>query len=435
MSPAPVRLGLTGPSGPLAATATPPGSKSETNRALVCAALAEGTSTIHRALRADDTEAMVSCLRQMGIAITWSDEVIVVEGCAGTLRPTGAALDARLSGTTARFLAPVAALGPGPVELTGDDGLRARPMGDLVTALRSLGAGVEEIGPAGRLPLRLGSPPVRGGSVELPGDTSSQFLSGLLLAGPLMPAGLEVSTSTPLVSVPYVDLTLDVMERFGAVVEGTAGTVLSVARSGYRACDLHIEADASAASYFMAAPVLAGGGVRVAGVGSDSRQGDAVFAEILRSMGAEVVQGPDWTQVGSGDLVGVDVDLRDASDIAQTLAVVAAVAKGRTRVRGIGFIRAKETDRIAAVVRELRRVGIDAVEDEDGFTVEGGRPHGGVVRTYGDHRMAMSFALLSLCTPGIVIEDPGCVDKTYPDYFADLASLIGAGPTTMASDP
>jgi 3-phosphoshikimate 1-carboxyvinyltransferase len=173
----------------------------------------------------------------------------------------------------------------------------------------------------------------------------------------------------------------------------------------------------------------------VAGVGSDSRQGDAVFAEILRSMGAEVVQGPDWTQVGSGDLVGVDVDLRDASDIAQTLAVVAAVAKGRTRVRGIGFIRAKETDRIAAVVRELRRVGIDAVEDEDGFTVEGGRPHGGVVRTYGDHRMAMSFALLSLCTPGIVIEDPGCVDKTYPDYFADLASLIGAGPTTMASDP
>jgi 3-phosphoshikimate 1-carboxyvinyltransferase len=431
----PVRLGLTGPSGPLDATATPPGSKSETNRALVCAALAEGTSTIRRALLADDTEAMVSCLRGLGIDIARSGDTVVVQGCAGRVRPAGTPLDARLSGTTARFLAPVAALGPDPVELTGDDGLRARPMGDLVEALRTIGAGVDELGSPGHLPLRFGDPPLRGGRVDLPGDTSSQFLSGLLLAGPLMPAGLEVSTSTPLVSVPYVELTLDVMERFGAVVEGTPATVLSVARSGYRACDLQIEADASAASYFMAAPVIAGGRVRVSGVGSDSRQGDAVFADVLRSMGAAVTQGPDWTEVSSGGLNGVDVDLRDASDIAQTLAVVAAVASGRTRVRGIGFIRAKETDRISAVVRELRRVGIDAVEEEDGFTVEGGRPHGAVVRTYGDHRMAMSFALLSLCTPGIVIEDPDCVDKTYPDYFAQLASLIGAGPTTMASDP
>lgn len=435
MSGAPVRLGLTGPSGPLDATATPPGSKSETNRALVCAALAEGTSTLRRALRADDTEAMVSCLRQLGVVITRTDEALVVEGCAGTLRPTGTPLDARLSGTTARFLAPVVALGPGSVELTGDDGLRSRPMGDLVEALRTIGAGVEELADPGHLPLRFGSPPLRGGRVELPGDTSSQFLSGLLLAGPLMPAGLEVSTSTPLVSVPYVELTLDVMERFGAEVEGAPATVLSVARSGYRACDLDIEADASAASYFMAAPVLAGGRVRVAGVGSASRQGDAVFAEILRTMGAVVTQGSDWTEVTGRDLVGVDVDLRDASDIAQTLAVVAAVARGRTRVRGIGFIRAKETDRISAVVRELRRVGVDAVEDEDGFTVEGGRPHGAVVRTYGDHRMAMSFALLSLCTPGIVIEDPDCVDKTYPDYFSDLASLVGAGPPSTTSAP
>lgn len=435
MNRVPVRLGLTGPSGPLDATATPPGSKSETNRALVCAALADGTSTIRRALRADDTEAMVSCLRGLGIDIARSGDTVVVQGCAGRVRPAGTPLDARLSGTTARFLAPVAALGPDPVELTGDDGLRARPMGDLVEALRTIGAGVDELGSPGHLPLRFGDPPLRGGRVDLPGDTSSQFLSGLLLAGPLMPAGLEVSTSTPLVSVPYVELTLDVMERFGAVVEGTPATVLSVARSGYRACDLQIEADASAASYFMAAPVIAGGRVRVSGVGSDSRQGDAVFADVLRSMGAAVTQGTDWTEVSSGGLNGVDVDLRDASDIAQTLAVVAAVASGRTRVRGIGFIRAKETDRISAVVRELRRVGIDAVEEEDGFTVEGGRPHGAVVRTYGDHRMAMSFALLSLCTPGIVIEDPDCVDKTYPDYFAQLASLIGAGPTTMASDP
>jgi len=435
-----VLLGLPGPSGPLDATIRPPGSKSETNRALVCAALASGTSRLEGALRADDTEAMVDCLRALGVEVDWSGPVrsptLTVRGTGGRPAATGQPLDARLSGTTSRFLAPVAALGPSEVTVTGAEGLLARPMGDLVDALRSLGAGVDELGAPGHLPLRLGGRPVRGGTAVLPGHTSSQFLSGLLLVGPVLPDGLQVRVETPLVSLPYVELTLDVMRRFGAVVHGSPEDGWQVEPGGYEAQDLVIEADASAASYFMAAPLLAGGRVRVEGVGAATRQGDAAFADLLGSMGARVDQGPDWTEVhDAGVLRGIDADLRDSSDVAQTLAVVASVAAGVTRVRGIGFIRAKETDRVGAVVRELGRVGIRAVEEPDGFAVTGGVPHAARIRTYGDHRMAMSFALLSLRVPGIVLEDPACVDKTYPRFFDDLAAVIGAGGSAGSSAP
>jgi 3-phosphoshikimate 1-carboxyvinyltransferase len=390
----------------------PPGSKSETNRALVCAALAPGTSVVDGVLHADDTAAMVDCLRGLGAVIRSEEQDhatvdtgrLAVEGVAGRPHPVAATLDARLSGTTARFVTPVASLGPAQVTVDGAPGLVARPMDDLIDALVELGAGVGELGAAGRLPLRVGDPPLRGGAVSLRGDVSSQFLSGLLLAAPCTPEGVEVTLTSELVSVPYVELTVSVMRRFGAEVE--------------------VEPDATAATYLMAAPLLAGGRVRVLGIGTRTRQGDAAFAEVLARMGASVEQGPDWTEVAStGGLRGIDVDLSDTSDTAQTLAVVAAVASGTTTVRGIGFIRGKETDRIAAVVTELTRLGVEAEERPDGFTVHGGRPRGGVVRTYGDHRMAMSFALLGLRVPGVVIEDPDCVDKTFPGYFGVLDRL------------
>ncbi|MFZ4518779.1 MAG: 3-phosphoshikimate 1-carboxyvinyltransferase [Microthrixaceae bacterium] len=412
---------------PLDAVVRPPGSKSITNRALVCAALAGGRSVLEGILLADDTEAMVDCLRALGVGIRIDRDArtAMVQGVGGRPPVDGAVLDARLSGTTSRFVAPVAALAPATTVLDGDAPLRARPMGDLLDALVALGADVEPLGEPGHLPVRLGGGRLTGSAVEVAGDVSSQFLSGLLLSAPCMPEGLEVRITTPLVSVPYVEMTLAVMEHFGAAVR-RQGDVISVAPTGYRGSTLAVEPDASAASYFLAAAAIAGGRVRIEGLGSGSLQGDARFADVLARMGVAVRWEEDALEVrGGGDLRGITVDLADLSDTAQTLAAVAPFAEGPTVVTGIGFIRGKETDRIAAVVSELRRLGVDATEDDDGFTVRPGVPTAGVVATYDDHRMAMSFALLGLRVPGIRIADPGCVAKTYPGYWDDLERLRG----------
>ena len=266
------------------------------------------------------------------------------------------------------------------------------------------------------------------------GDVSSQYLSGLLLSGPCMTEALEVAVTTRLVSRPYVDLTVAVMEAFGATVDVVDDALIRVAPTGYRGSDYRVEPDASAASYFFAAAAISGGRVRVDGLGCDSAQGDLAFVDVLGRMGAIVTQGPDWTEVrGSGTLHGLTLDMSDMSDTAQTLAAVAPFADGPTTVTGIGFIRGKETDRIAAVVRELRRAGIEANEDADGFTVVPGSPRPASIRTYDDHRMAMSFALLGLRAAGIRIEDPSCVAKTFPGYFEELDRLRGSGPAEHGS--
>ncbi|MCW2777332.1 MAG: aroA, partial [Frankiales bacterium] len=308
---------------------------------------------------------------------------------------------------------------PVACRLDGAPQLRARPFGPQVEALRALGATVVEDHGAGRLPLTV-SGPLRGGTVALPGHLSSQFLSGLLMAGPLMPEGLRVELTSSPVSVPYLEMTRTVMAAFGCPTDDG----WSVRPGSYRGTDYAVEPDASAASYLWAAGALTGGSVTVEGLGRDSAQGDVAFVDVLERMGAVVERGATSTTVrDSGVLHGVDVDLVDISDTAQTLAAVAVFADSPTRVRGIGFIRAKETDRIAAVVTELQRAGIDATEDEDGFTIVPGTPRPTTFATYDDHRMAMSLALLGLRVPGIEIADPGCVAKTYPGYFDDLDGL------------
>lgn len=375
-----------------------PGSKSLTNRALVCAALADGASTIEGALEADDTEAMRSCLAALA---------------------TGGALDARASGTTARFVLPLLATREGRFHLDGSASLRARPMGPLLEAVRSLGATVEELDAPGHLPVVVSGGPVRGGRVEVPGDITSQFLSGLLLAGPCLPAGIEVVPTTELVSAPYLDMTTAVMRVFGAQVEGWR-----VAPGGYTPAHYTVEPDASAASYFFAAAAITGGRVTVPGLGLFTLQGDLRFVDVLAQMGAAVDIGKDATTVTStGELHGIDIDLRDLPDMAQTLAVVAVFADSPTTVRGVGFIRGHETDRIQAVVTELRRCGIEARATDDGFVVHPGSPRSATIETYDDHRMAMSFALLGLRSPGIAIADPVCVTKTFPGYFEALDQL------------
>jgi 3-phosphoshikimate 1-carboxyvinyltransferase len=417
--------------GPLDATVAVPGSKSLTNRALVCATLAEGTSTLDGALVADDTEAMRTALVALGAAIDRDPGTgrVTVTGTGGRLRPGPLALDMRLSGTTSRFLLPVVALGAGDYRVDGAAPLRARPMGPVLDGIRALGAHVRPEGEDGHLPVTVVAPGgLAGGDVAVAGDTSSQFLSGLLLAAPYARGGVRLVRTTALVSRPYVALTMAVMGAFGVEVDGDAGEGPLVVPAGrYRATGYVVEPDASTASYFLAAAALVGGRVTVEGLGAGSGQGDARFADVLAAMGARVDRTATTTTVtGSGELrTPGTLDLTDMPDMAQTVAVLAAFADRPTEVTGVGFIRHHETDRIAAVVGELARAGVDARETPDGFVVDPGTPHAARIATHDDHRMAMSFALLGLRVPGIEIADPGCVAKTFPGYWD---ALDGLGP-------
>ncbi len=343
---------------------------------------------------------------------------VTVTGIGAGVTPRAAQVHARHSGTTSRFILPVAALGDERVLVDGSTQLRARPFGPLIESLRDLGASIEELDEPGHLPVAV-TGPLAGGRVRLPGHLSSQFLSGLLMAGPLMRQGLEVELTSPLVSVPYVEITTAVMAAFGVHVDE-----FTVRPGSYRATDYVIEPDASAASYFFGAAALTGAAVTIEGLHTGALQGDVAFVDVLERMGARVERSSDrLTVTGSTQLRGVEVDMADISDTAQTLAAVAVFADSPTRVRGIGFIRGKETNRIAAIVTELRRAGIDTIEHEDGFTVHPAQPTPTTFQTYADHRMAMSLSLLGLRASGIRITDPGCVGKTYPGFFTDLARL------------
>jgi 3-phosphoshikimate 1-carboxyvinyltransferase len=398
-----------------------PGSKSITNRALLCAALADGVSVLRGVLVAQDTEAMMAGVEALGATLEVDNSdpsTLTVTGAGTRVASVPTRIDARQSGTTSRFMLAAVALGDVEHVVDGEPQLQTRPFAPLVDALVQLGVSVRALGVAGHLPLAVRGP-ARGGAVSIPGHLSSQFLSGLMLAAPLMARGLDVELSSPLVSVPYVAMTRAVMAAFGVEVDG-----LRVPPGAYRAREFAIEPDASAASYFFAAAAISGGRVTVEGLGTESIQGDVAFVDILEQMGAVVRRTADAITVTGGPVLhGVDIDMADISDTAQTLAAVAVFADGPTRVRGIGFIRGKETDRIAAIVNELRRAGVGAEAHDDGFTVVPGPVAPTRFETYDDHRMAMSLALLGLRVPGVELANPGCVAKTYPGFFNDLAGL------------
>ena len=408
------------------ATVRLPGSKSITNRALLCAALAAGETTLTGALFADDTEAMVAAVRSLGAEVICAPQEakVWIRGTAGTVAtPRGAVVDARMSGTTSRFIAPALALSGRPVTLDGHPQLRARPFGDLADSLRRLGAHVEFPSGGEGLPMLIRGP-IRSGEAAVATDRSSQFLPGLMLVGPLVPGGLNLRIDRSAVSRPYVEMTAAVMRSFGAVV-AVGPEAVHVLGDGYRPVENYaVEPDASAASYFWAAAAITSGTVGVEGLGADSIQGDARFVSLLQTMGARLEEVSGCTTVTGNRLQGVDVDLSDMSDTAPTLAVAASVASTPTTVRGIGFVRGKESDRIAAVVSELRRCGVEARELADGFAVvPPPAPAGARVRTYDDHRIAMAFSVLGLVVPGMRIENPGCVAKTFPGFFEALEAL------------
>jgi 3-phosphoshikimate 1-carboxyvinyltransferase len=403
-----------------------PPSKSVTQRALIAAALAPGRSRLRNPLLSDDPRHLIRALAAVGIParIVAAGEAveIEVEGQGGTVPASSADLHVGNAGTAMRFLTALLTLGRGTCVIDGDARMRERPIGDLLSALRALGATAESVRGDGCPPVRVGGTGLPGGSVRLPGGKSSQYLSAILLAAPASATGVRIEIEGDLVSRPYVDLTLSVMRRFGVEVErepaGPGTRRFSVAPRAYRAIDLAIEGDYSSASYFFAAAAITGGRVEVRGLDPESAQGDARLLGLLRAMGCRVEVAADSVTVEGGDvLTGIDADLRDLPDVAPTLAAVALFARGPTRIHGVPHLRLKETDRIAALVAEIRRLGGEAQPAPDGLTIVPRPLTGARVETYGDHRMAMAFAVAGLRVPGLVIRDPGCVSKSFPGFW------------------
>lgn len=413
---------------PLQSRIRPPGSKSLTNRALICAALAEGASVLEGALVSEDTEVMIAALGRLGVAIDSQrgGTRLKVVGVGGNLSGADEPLLVGNSGTTMRFLTAASTLAARPVIIDGVPRMRERPIGDLLNALKQLGADVTSVHNEGFPPVRVAGGGLPGGTAKIRGDLSSQFYSGLLLAAPYAQQDVELVVDGTLVSVPYVRMTLRVMQDFGVVAEATEpfDRVVVPGRQTYRGAHYEVEADASAASYFFAAAAVAGGEVCVEGLSEQSLQGDVGFCQCLAEMGCSVQYRPNEIVVRrEGVLRGIDVDMNAISDTVQTLAVVALFAEGTTRIRNVAHIRHKETDRIHAVAVELRKLGATVRELEDGLEIVPGELQGAAIDTYDDHRMAMSFAVAGLKIPGVVINDPGCTAKTYPGFFEDFRGL------------
>jgi len=412
--------------GPVRGVVRPPGSKSYTNRALVLAALADGKSTLSGALFSDDTLHMANGLRALGFGVVGDAAARRFEstGRGGIVPAERASVFVGNSGTTARFLLPVMALGRGTYELDGNSAMQKRPMQPLLDAMAALGAEATSVRGNGCPPIHIDAAGLEGGSARMPGGVSSQYFSALLMVAPCTRRGVTLEVDGQLVSKPYLDVTAQAMQAFGVTFERDDFRKFDVKPSVYRATHYAVEPDASAASYFFAAAAVTRGRVVVPGLGSRSLQGDLAFVRLLERMGCRVRQTETETEVeGSAELRGIEADMSNLSDTAQTLAAVAPFASGPTRVTGIGFIRRKETNRVAAVVTELRRLGIRADEEPDGFVVHPGAPKPARIETYDDHRMAMSFAVIGLASPGIEILDPGCVSKTFPDFFETLENL------------
>jgi 3-phosphoshikimate 1-carboxyvinyltransferase len=404
-----------------------PGSKSITNRALLVAALASGESQLSGGLESDDTLAMIEGLSALGCEITLEPERWRVQGRGGRLQRSAAAIQARNSGTTARFLTAAAALASGAVVIDGSPRMRERPIDDLTNALAGLGVRIDVLGRNGCPPVRVHGGALPGGRTEIDARRSSQFVSAVLMAAPYAHADVVLEfAGGVLVSKPYVELTLEVMRAFGAQADWTGPAALRVrAGRGYRGRDYAIEPDASAAVYPLCAAAITGGRARIQGIPADSIQADMQVLGVLEAMGCEVTRGPGFVQVRGplGRLRPVTVDMNDMPDAALAIAVVALFAGGRTQLTNIENLRIKETDRLRALETELRKLGAVASASRDGLAIEPGRLHGAEIETYDDHRMAMSFALAGLRIPGVSIRDPACVRKTWPEYFDMLERL------------
>lgn len=408
------------------ATLALPGSKSYSHRALIAAALADGESLLTNVLDAEDTRLTARALEMLGAGIDWRPEVCRVRGTGGRLAVPTEVLDLGNSGTSMRLLTAVAALGQGTYRLSGSERMCQRPIQDLLDALVLLGVDAAAERSNGCPPVVLHSRGLPGGPTRVSGRTSSQFVSALLLIAPFGIRGVDIEVMGELVSRPYVDITLDVMGDFHVAYYREDYQFFSVpAGQRYRSRDYAVEGDASSASYFLGAAALTGGRVTLTNLNRRSYQGDIHFVEILTEMGCRSQQTQSGLVLTGGPLRAVRVNMATMPDLVPTLAVVAAYAQGETVISGVAHLRHKESDRLRAVATELNRMGIAASETADGLAIPGGTPHGAIIATYNDHRIAMSFALAGLRTPGVSISDPGCVSKSFPEFWEYFARLSG----------
>ena len=424
---------------PFTAELCPPGSKSLTNRALVLGALAEGSTELRNCLFAADTLVMIEALKRLGfdLRVNRAQSTIVVHGQAGRIPAASVDLFCGNSGTSMRFLTAVCALGHGRFVLDGVLRMRQRPIGQLVGLLRNLGVRVNCLMNEGFPPVEVLGDGLPGGIARFGSAQSSQFLSAVLQIAPLARNEVRIDLEGEQTSWPYVAMTMQLMDHFGVMSEVLLDKVtgqprmIAVPQGKYRGGAYTVEPDASSASYFLAAAALHGGSeVTIHGLGKRSLQGDVAFADVLGQMGASVdVKSDSITITGAGGLRGIDADLVNMPDVAQTLAVVALFAHGQTRISGLHTLRLKETDRIAALVTVLRKFGAEVDSQGDELTIKAPlKVQGAAVDTYDDHRMAMSFALAATRIAGVVIKDAQCVRKTYPGFFDDLRKVLASHP-------
>ena len=404
-----------------------PGSKSYTHRTLIAAALADGRCTVKSPLRSQDTLLTLAALEKMGAGVCDHEKIIEIQGLNGRFRPCDEPIYLANSGTSMRLLAGVAALGQGSYRFTGTPRMYHRPIGHLLEALNRLGIAARSLEASGCPPVEIPGGQAAGGSVAINCSVSSQFLSALLLMAPCTPKGMNITVSHGPVSKPYVDMTVEILTRFGIRVAREGYTRFEVAGNQvYRAGEYAVAPDASQAGYFWGAAAITGGSVTVEGVTADSTQGDVGLARVFEQMGCRVDHEPQGITVTGGDLHAVTVDMADMPDMVPTLAVVAAFAEGTTVIENVSHLKAKECDRLAATCSELRKMGVDAVADDNRLRVTGGRPQGASIDTYDDHRIAMSFAMAGLAVPGVKIQNPACVEKSFPTFWQVWASLGGA---------
>ncbi len=412
----------------LNATVRVPGSKSLTNRALLIASLANGTTHLTNALFSDDSRYFARALKNLGfdVQLNETNHEMTVTGLGGKIPSTKAELFIGNAGTAARFLSAFLTLGNGEYILDGEPRMRERPIGDLIDSLTQLGAKLETANNCP--PVKIIASGLPGGKTTIAGDISSQFLSALLMVAPYAQHPIEVTLSTDLNSKPYVDMTISIMKDFGVEIKRDSYSQFTIFPSHFSPFTSYpIESDASAASYFFAAPAICGGAVRVNNFSRKSVQGDIAFLDVLSQMGCVVGESDNSITVHrpqGSSIVGIDIDMRDIPDTAQTLAAVAPFASSPTRIRGIASARVKETDRVHATCTELARLGVQVEEHEDGMTIypcQTFKPAD--IQTYNDHRMAMAFSLVGLRFDGVTIENPSCVSKTFPNYFEVLETL------------
>jgi 3-phosphoshikimate 1-carboxyvinyltransferase len=397
---------------------TVPGSKSYTHRLLIAASLSDGICLLKNPLKSEDTCYTIDGLKSMGVSIEQTGDLVIVNGEKGDLKSCNKPIFLGNSGTSMRLLTGVAAIGKGRYELTGTKRMHERPVKDLLDALNALGVDAYSINNDGCPPVIVYGGGLKGGSVKIRCNVSSQYLSSLLLIAPCIEKGMEIEICDGLVSKPYVDMTVDIMTKMGIRLNRSEYESFHVVgRQIYKSGEYFVEPDCSQACYFWAAAAISGAKVKVKNISRNTSQGDLRFTEILEKMGCKIDFEHDGVSITGGKLYAVEADMADMPDIVPTLSVVAAFAHGTTVIKNVAHLKAKETDRLNATANELKKIGIEAFAKDDGLIIKGGKPHGAQIDTYNDHRMAMSFALLGLRIPGVSIKDEKCVEKSFPNFW------------------